>query len=61
MDKHKNAPAEQAQNFSKDHKEGTLDRKFENVLAATSDYYSEALKKLADGEPSGENEDPEFT
>lgn len=54
MDKHKNAPAEQAQSLSKDCKMGTPDRKFEDILAATSDYYGEALEKLASGEQPGE-------
>ena len=54
MNKHKNAPAEQAQNLSKDCKVGTPDRKFEDILAATSDYYGEALEKLANDEPFGE-------
>lgn len=52
MDKHKNAPAEQAQSLSKDCKMGTPDRKLEDLLEATSDYYREALKKLAEGESS---------
>ena len=56
MNQQKNAPAEQAQNLSKDYKEGTPDRKFEDIFAVTSDYYSEALEKLANGEPAGENE-----
>lgn len=58
MKKHKNAPMEQAQNLSKNFKTGIFCRKFENVLAATSGYYSESLKKLAGGEPPGENEAP---
>ena len=56
MKKHKNAPIKQAQNLLKGHKMETLEREVEDILAATSKYYSEALKKLADGEPSGGNE-----
>ena len=56
MSRYENAPAEQAQNLSKDNKEGTPDRKFEDILAVTSDYYSGVLEKLANGEPSGKNE-----
>lgn len=56
MKRHENAPAEQAQNLPKDHKIETLEKDFENILAVTSEYYSEALEKLADGEPSGGNE-----
>ena len=56
MNKHKNAPTEQAHNLSKDFKIRTFDRKFEDILAATSDSYSEALGNLANGEPPGENE-----
>lgn len=51
MNKHKNAPAEQAQNLSEDYKMGTIKKDFEDILVATSDYYSEALEKLANGEP----------
>lgn len=56
MNRHENAPAEQAQNIPKDHKMETLEKDFENILAATSESYSEALEKLASGEPSGGNE-----
>lgn len=58
MNKHKNAPAEQAQNLSEDYKTGTLKKDFEYILAATSDYYSEALEKLANGEPPCGDERP---
>lgn len=54
MNKHENAPAEQAQSLSKDCKKETPDRKFEDLLVVTSDYYGEALEKLAGGEPPGE-------
>lgn len=57
MTKHKNTPAEQAHNLSKDCEKGAPDRKFEDILAVTSDYYSEALEKLANCEPSGGNEE----
>lgn len=56
MNKHKNAPAEQAQNLSEDYKMGILNEDFEDILAATSDYYSEALEKLANGEQLGGDE-----
>lgn len=56
MNRNENAPAEQAQNLSKDHKVVTLEKDFENILAATSDYYSEALEKLAGSESVGGNE-----
>ena len=58
MNRHKNAPTEQAQNLSKDCKMGTLEKNFEDILAVTSEYYSEALEKLADGELPGKNEGP---
>ena len=58
MNRYKNAPAEQAQILSKDCKKRTLEKDFEDILAATSEYYSEALEKLANGELSGEKEDP---
>ena len=49
MDRHKNAPTEQALNLSKNCKMGTLEKSFENILATTSEYYSEALGLLAVG------------
>lgn len=54
MDQQKNAPTEQAQNLLKDCKVETPDRKFEDILAITSDYYGEVLEKLANDEPFGE-------
>ena len=54
MNKHKNAPTEQAQNLLKNCKMGTHDSKFEGILTATSDYYGEVLEKLANGERPGE-------
>ena len=54
MNKHKNAPTEQAQNLLKSDKIGILEKAFEDILAATSDHYGEALEKLANGEPSDE-------
>lgn len=56
MSRYKNAPAEQAQNLSKDDKMGILEKDFENILAVTSKYYGEALEKFSNGEPSGKNE-----
>ena len=56
MDKQKNTPTEQAPYLSKDDKEGTFDRKLKDIIAVTSDYYSEALGKLAGGEPLGGDE-----
>lgn len=58
MNRHKNAPTEQAQNLSKDCKIGTIEKDFEDILAATSEYYSEALEKLANSESPGGNESP---
>lgn len=58
MNRHKNAPAEQAQNLSKDCKMGTVEKDFEEILTVTSKYYSEALEKLAGGETPGEKEGP---
>jgi len=58
MNKHKNAPIEQAQNLLKDHKIETLEKDFEDILAATSGYYSEALEKLANGESPDGSESP---
>ena len=57
MTRYENAPAVQAQNLSKDCKIETLEKDFENILAATSDYYSEALEKLAGSESVGGSED----
>lgn len=54
MYQHKNAPTEQAQNLLKGDKIGILEKAFEDILAATSDYYGEALEKLANDEPFGE-------
>lgn len=56
MDRHKNAPTEQAQNLLKDCKTGTPDKHFEDILAVTSEYYGEALEMLANGNAPGENE-----
>lgn len=56
MNRHNNAPTEQTQNLSKNCKMGTLEKDFEDILAATSEYYSEALEKLANGESPDENE-----
>ena len=56
MNRHENAPAEQAQNLSKDYKMETLEKDFEDILAATSEYYGEALEKIANGEPPGGSE-----
>lgn len=58
MSKHKNAPAEQAQDLLKNNKKSTPEKDFENILAVTSKYYGEALTKLADGEMPDENEGP---
>lgn len=58
MNRHKNAPAKQARNLSKDCKMRTLEKDFETVLAATSEYYNETLEKLANGESPDGNEDP---
>lgn len=56
MKRHKNAPAGQAQKQSEDCKTGMLEKDFEDILVATSDYYSEALEKLAYGESPGGKE-----
>lgn len=54
MNKPKNAPTEQAQNLSQDCKTGTPEKHFEDILAVTSEYYGEALEKLANGEANAE-------
>lgn len=55
MTRYENAPAEQTQNLSKNFKMRTLEKDFEDILAATSEYYGEALGKLANGEVPDEN------
>lgn len=54
MNRPENAPTEQAQNLSKDCKTGTPEKHFEDILAVTSEYYGEALEKLANGKAPGE-------
>lgn len=58
MNRRKNAPAEQAQKLTENCKTETFEKDFEDILAATSEYYSGALEKLAGGEPPGENQSP---
>lgn len=61
MNRYKNAPAERTQNLSKDCKTRTPEKDFEDIFAATSEYYSEAFEKLAGGEPPGGNESSNST